>query len=128
MPTLSVRVTPAAVTQIRALGGCLRVSLEPGGCCGTTYVFGLSACPGDLLTNLGAGLTLTLSLEAAVVLAGARLDYSARLKPPRFRVLAGPNTPERCACNRSFGRPFPGKATPQCRAYAPMPWDEVRSS
>lgn len=125
MPTPDVRVSPAAVTQLRALGGGLRIGLEPGGCCGTTYRFGLSARPGDVLTGLGAGLTLALSPEAAVVLTGARLEYSARVKPPRFRVLAGPNTPERCACNRSFGRPFPGKATPQCRAYQPMPWDEA---
>jgi iron-sulfur cluster assembly accessory protein len=114
--------TSAAQGEIRRLGGALRIGLDAGGCCGTSYVFGLDAQPGDL-SFTEAGLTLCLSPAAAAVLTGARLDYGARLRPPRFRVLANPNTPERCACNRSFGRPFPGKATKACRAYEPMPWD-----
>lgn len=117
----SPRLTPAALAQIRALGGTLRVGLEPGGCCGVAYVFALEPQPDDILHSI-EGIVLALSPAAAEVLAGARLDYGARLSPPRFRVTANPNTPHRCACNRSFGAPFPGKATPQCRAYDPMPW------
>ena len=122
MSGLPFTLTPAAQGEIRRLGGTLRVGLEAGGCCGTSYVFALDRQPGDLLLT-DVDLTLRLSPAAALILTGARLDYGARLKPPRFRVLANPNTPERCACNRSFGSPFPGKVTPQCRAYEPMPWD-----
>ncbi|GAA5513487.1 iron-sulfur cluster insertion protein ErpA [Deinococcus carri] len=116
------QLTPAALAQIRTLGSVLRVSLEPGGGCGTAYAFALAAQPGDLTHDLGS-VTLALSPEVARVLTGARLDYGARLKPPRFRVLAHPNTPHRCACNRSFGVPFPGRVTPECRAYQPMLWN-----
>ncbi|WP_293911700.1 iron-sulfur cluster assembly accessory protein [Deinococcus sp.] len=114
-------MTSAALEEIRRLGGTLRVGLEAGGCCGASYMFGLRGQPGDLWFT-DADLTLCLSPDALLILSGARLDYGARIKPPRFRVLANPNTPQRCACNRSFGLPFPGKATPQCRAYEPMPW------
>lgn len=118
---LPVTVTPAARDEIRALGGCLRVSLEDGGCCGTAYVFGLTSDPSDVIFT-DDNIILSLSAAAGTVLAGAKLDYGARLNPPRFRVLNNPNTPLRCACNRSFGRPFPGKCTPDCRAYCLLPW------
>ena len=116
-----IHLTTAARQQIRRLGGYLRISLEPGGCCGTAYAFALAGQAGDLHFTED-DLTLSLSANAAAVLAGAKLAYGHRLKPPRFRILNNPNTPLRCACNRSFGQPFPGKATPQCLAYAPMPW------
>lgn len=32
-------VTRAAIDQLTALGGAVRIDLEDGGCCGTTYVF-----------------------------------------------------------------------------------------
>lgn len=116
-------LTAAARQKITDLGGALRVFLEDGGCCGTAYAFGAELPhPGDHVWTDGA-LTLACPAAARPLLGGAKLDYGARLKPPRFRVLANPNTPLRCACNRSFGRPFPGKVTPQCRAYRPMPWD-----
>ena len=38
-------VTRAAVGQIEMLGGSLLVDVEPGGCCGTTFVF--STVDGD---------------------------------------------------------------------------------
>lgn len=118
---LPVTLTQAAREQIRALGRCLRLSLEEGGCCGRTYAFGLFGQPADLVFTEG-DLILRMTSETQAVLAGATLDYGARLTLPRFRVLNNPNTPQRCACNRSFGQPFPGKSTPHCRAYCPMPW------
>ena len=104
-----------------ALGGVLRISLEPGGCCGTAYAFALTRQENDMVFS-EESVELRFSPEAASVLYGATLDYGDRLKPPRFRVLNNPNTPLRCACNRSFGQPFPGRATPDCRASCPMPW------
>ena len=116
-------VTRAAVEQIEAVGGSVRVDVEPGGCCGLTYVFSAEpprrddhgfGCPGAVLTVSGTALPL---------LTGARLDWSGRVRPPRFRVLANPNTPARCPCNRSFGADRPGRGQPDCRAATPMPWD-----
>lgn len=116
-------VTAAAVEQIEAVGGTVRVDVEPGGCCGSTYVF--SAGPAAVAdVGFGCpGAVLAVSPAALPLLTGARLDYSGRVKPPRFRVLGNPNTPERCPCNRSFGAPWPGRGQPGCRAATPMPWD-----
>ncbi|MDB4894354.1 MAG: HesB/YadR/YfhF family protein, partial [Firmicutes bacterium] len=117
--------TDAAARQIAALtnqtGAALRIELRPGGCCGTYYQFTLSPPhPGDV----PAGASVYLQPEAAAILTGATLDYGARLKPPRFRVLRSPNTPEKCPCGRSFGAPFPGRPTLHCQAYRPIYWDQ----
>ena len=116
-------LTQAARDQIRLLGGSLRLWLEAGGCCGTTYAFGLEGSEADLEFQ-DRDVTLFCTPEAVTLLTGAKLDYGVRLKPPRFRILSNPNTPQRCACNRSFGQKFPGKVTSACRAYCRMPWDE----
>lgn len=116
-------VTGAAVEQIEAVGGSVRVDVEDGGCCGRTYVF-TPAPPAASDRGFGCrGAVLAVSESALPLLTGARLDYSARIKPPRFRVIGNPNTPDRCPCNRSFGREWPGRGQPECRAYEPMPWD-----
>ena len=57
------------------------------------------------------------------VLTGATLDYGSDLHPPRFRVIRNPNTPVRCACNRSFGPALAGPRHPDCRSRDGMPWD-----
>ncbi len=116
-------VTPAAVEQIEAVGGTVRVDVEGGGCCGLTYVF-TSGRPAASDHRFGCpGAVLCVSEDALPLLTGARLDYSGRVKPARFRVLGNPNTPQRCPCNRSFGRQWPGRGEPDCRATTPMPWD-----
>ncbi|WP_164544977.1 HesB/IscA family protein [Antribacter gilvus] len=116
-------VTRAAIGQIEALGGAVRLTVEDGGCCGLTYHF--TDAPGsDGDERFGCpGAELYVSAPAVEVLQGARLDWSGRIKPPRFRVLANPNTPLRCPCNRSFGKEWPGRGQPGCRAATPMPWD-----
>lgn len=114
-------LTPAAREEIRSLGGSLSIALMEGGCCGVTYLFTLDQQESQIALAED-DLFIHLTPEALAVLRGAKLDYGARLNPPRFRVLNNPNTPQRCACSRSFGRPFPGKTTPRCRAYCPMPW------
>ena len=92
----------------------VRIDIEEGGCCGSTWVFSqaepassdqVCGCPGALLAVSAAALAL---------LAEARLDYGAKLKPPRYRVLGTPG--ERCPCRRSFGHPWPGPGQPDCRA------------
>lgn len=116
---MAMRLTPQAEAKLRELAG-VRLTVEPGGCCGTCYRFRLGGpVDGDRVVAPG----LALSPEAAAVLQGALLDYGAGLKPPRFRVLRNPNTPVKCPCGRSFGRPFPGKSTPVCEAYRAMDWD-----
>ena len=116
-------VTPAAVAQIEAVGGTVRVDVADGGCCGRTYEF-TPGPAGDGDEGFGCpGAVLAVSATALPLLTGARLDYSARIKPPRFRVLGNPNTTDRCPCNRSFGEQWPGRGQPDCRATAPMPWN-----
>lgn len=116
-------VTAAAVAQIEAVGGSVRVDVVDGGCCGRTYEF-TTGPPGHGDEGFGCpGAVLAVSAPALLLLTGARLDYSARVKPSRFRVLANPNTPDRCPCNRSFGSEWPGRGQPDCRAATPMPWE-----
>lgn len=115
-------VTTAAVEQIEAVGGAVRVDLQAGGCCGSTYVFTAEPAARADLTFGCPGALLAVSRGALQVLTGAKLDYSGRMKPPRFRVIGNPNTPERCPCNRSFGDQWPGRGQPDCRARTPMPW------
>lgn len=121
-------VTAGAVEAIVALGGAVRVDVGPGGCCGTTYLFELvdpDAPHAGTDTSYGCpGAWLVVSATAVEVLRGATLDYSASLKPPRFRVLNNPTTEHVCPCKRSFGDAWPGPRQPTCRSYAPMPWDD----
>lgn len=119
-------VTRAAIDEITSLSGAIRIDLAEGGCCGTTYVFSQEDLEGSEVgdTPYGCpGAWLIVSSTAAAVLPGATLDYSGRLKPPRFRILGNPNTEHMCACRRSFGQPWPGPRQPTCRSYQPMPWD-----
>ncbi len=134
-------VTPAAIDELVTLGGAVRVDVEPGGCCGTTFVYEVvdGAVPDEAVLDGAAddadptlagdvfygcpGAWLIVSRAAEEVLVGATLDWSGRVRPPRFRVLANPNTEHVCPCRRSFGTPWPGPRQPTCRAYLPMPWD-----
>lgn len=122
-------VTRAAIDAIEALGGAVRIDVESGGCCGTSYSFERvdgevegAAAGGERYGCPGAWLIV--SPAAAEVLPGATLDYGARLKPPRFRVPRNPNVADACPCRRSFGGPWPGPRQPTCRSYEPMPWDD----
>ena len=113
-------LTPAAIAKIKSLPGPLRIALRSGGCCGSYCHFEVApAQPGDLPLTTG-GVTFYLAPGAAQVLQGARLDWGESLKPPRFRVLRNPNTPQKCPCGRSFGRSWPGRCQPGCQAYEPM--------
>jgi iron-sulfur cluster assembly accessory protein len=114
-------VTPAAVNEL-ARQGCVRLLLVASGCCGTAYAFSAESPGADDDVYGCDGARLAVSPAALAVLAGARLDYGAGLSPPRFRVLANPNTPVRCPCNRSFGEPWPGRRMPSCQSREPMPW------
>lgn len=121
-------VSRAAIEAIEALGGAVRVDLEDGGCCGTAYAFSLVDAEDEQVqgdARYGCpGAWLFVTEAVGEVLAGATLDYGARLRPPRFRVSRNPNTEHVCACRRSFGQPWPGPRQPACRSYLPMPWDE----
>lgn len=119
-------VTKAAREQIRALGGRLYIGTEPGGCCGTSYVFsaGSRAACSDLDEFDADDAVVVMEPETTQLLSGAKLDYSGRIRPPRFRVLKNPNTQDVCPCKRSFGKPWPGSGERACRAYVPMEWDE----
>ena len=112
-------VTPAAIAQIADLGGAVLIDLENGGCCGTTYVFRALAEDEEIdADRYGCqGAWLVVGEQAARVMPGATLDYGAKLRPPRFRVLKNPNTPDVCPCRRSFGQPWPGRGHSQCRSY-----------
>lgn len=122
-----MQLTEAAREKIRALaradgrpGAGLRITVEPGGCCGTFYYMSVDvARAGDEVITV-SGAWLLLARDDALRMAGARLDYRAGLKPPRFRV-HNPGSPYRCPCGRSFGAPWAGKS-PGCRAYEPPPW------
>lgn len=120
-------VTPRAIAAIDHLGGAVRLDLEPGGCCGTFYAFTLLAGDtqpqGDDMRFGCDGAWLHVSAAARAVLDGAVLDHAPTLRPPRFRVLRNPNVADSCPCRRSFGRPWPGPGSAECRSYLPMPWD-----
>ncbi len=117
------QVSEAAISQLELVGGSVRVDIGTGGCCGQKYMFTADApLPGDHVFGC-PGATLALSPVALATLTGAKLDYGARLKPPRFRVTGNPNTPLRCPCNRSFGAEWPGRGQPDCQSELPMPWD-----
>lgn len=118
------RVSKAAIDKIEAVGGTVRFTIEDGGCCGLSYSFHSSSGEPDDERFGCPGAELFLPQSVLSVLTGARLDYSDRIKPPRFRVLRNPNTPDRCPCGRYFGGEWPGRGQPGCRAYAPMPWDD----
>lgn len=105
------RVSEAAVDQIVAVGGSMRVDITPGGCCGRTYVFTADApdagdevfgCPGrGLGTQPGRGgrhdrgeAGLWCRPEAAAVPRSGESEYAAALPVPPFlwRGMARPRT------------------------------------
>ncbi|EWS81362.1 iron-sulfur cluster assembly accessory protein [Brachybacterium phenoliresistens] len=119
-------VTRAAVAQIVALGGAVHIGLGSGGCCGTVYAYAVLENPAEAsgAALFGCpGAWLLVAPEALDVLTGSTLDYSARIRPPRFRVLRNPRTEHVCPCRRSFGTAWPGAGSASCRSYEPMPWD-----
>ena len=122
-------VTDAAVSQIETLGGRVLIDLEAGGCCGTAFAFSALTeameQPSHAQEYGCPGAWLIVSKAAGEIMTGAVLDYSDRLKPPRFRVLRNPNTPDICPCKRSFGAAWQGPGSPRCRSYLPMPWDDT---
>ena len=124
------RVTKTAVDQIEALGGAVRISIVRGGCCGYVFCFTASDTadvPGaleDSHSRYGCeGAWLYVSRDADELLESALLDYSPRIRPPRFRVLKNPNTQDVFPCKRSFGALWPGAGHEDCVSYLPMPWD-----
>ncbi|WP_394163048.1 HesB/IscA family protein [Galactobacter valiniphilus] len=118
-------VSRAAIDQIEALGGTVRIGVEPGGCAGSSLNFALPGPGASRAVRFGCpGAWLEVEPAALEALRGATLDYSARIRPPRFRVLRNPSTSNACPCKRSFGDPWPGAGHPACRAYLPMPWDD----
>lgn len=120
-------VTQAAIDEIERLGGHVRVELTDGGCCGIAYAFTIpeaDSARDPTRHRYGCeGAWLSISDEASAILDGATLDYASRLRPPRFRVIRNPNTEHVCPCRRSFGAPWPGAGSANCRSYLPMPWD-----
>lgn len=118
-------VTRSAIEAIEHLGGVVRIGVGAGGCCGQFWTFSLGGKGADTsVKRFGCpGAWLEVVDPALELLTGATLDYGARLKPPRFRVLRNPNTAEVCPCKRSFGSTWPGPRQPGCRSYEPMPWD-----
>lgn len=121
------RVTPAAIDKIASLGGALRLGVVPGGCSGQAFEFSTGApepaAPGWQAFGC-PDAWLHVHDRALDVMRGAILDYSERLRPPRFRILRNPSASNPCPCRRSFGEPWPGAGSPHCRSYLPMPWDE----
>lgn len=102
----------------------LRIQLLPGGCSGTYYHFTISKVEeNDIVFNFEQNIKVYLDSATSLLLQGSTIDYKQTLKPPRFRVLKNPNTPLKCPCGRSFGNPYPGKVTPDCKAYTRMVWD-----
>lgn len=121
-------VTPTAIQKIEDVGGSVRIDLVDGGCCGTAYDFRAHrVIRSSAARARGWSMQLLVSHAAMEILPGTKLDYSDRVRPPRFRVINNPNTPLRaplrCPCNRSFGSTWPGRCQPNCRAKTPMPWD-----
>lgn len=105
----------------------MRIDLVDGGCCGTAYDFAVHPVTSTDEVFGCEGAWLVVSRAAMEILPGTKLDYSDRVRPPRFRVINNPSTPLRaplrCPCNRSFGSAWPGRCQPSCRAKTPMPWD-----
>jgi Fe-S cluster assembly iron-binding protein IscA len=59
------KVTEAAIREMSDAGGCVRLDLEPGGCCGTAYSFAASLPRGvDLVFGCdGAQLAVVRKLS-----------------------------------------------------------------
>lgn len=120
-------VTAAAVAEISRLPGNVLIDVTSGGCCGRSYAFRLlddaHEAPSGSQRFGCEGAWLHVTPAALSVLSGATLDHRSQLRPPRFRVLRNPNTPDTCPCRRSFGSAWPGPGQDTCRSYEPMPWD-----
>ena len=116
-------VTATAIRKIEDVGGAARLDLVDGGCGGTAYDVSTREVEASDHVFSCEGAWLIVSDAAMGILPGTKLDYSDRVKPPRFRSIDNPNTPLRCPCNRSFGAMWPGRCQPECRAKTPMPWD-----
>ena len=120
-PALAIH--PSAWDEIVRLGGTLRVHLEPLGCSGYFYSFPLDRpCEDDIVLRRGEA-RICIEQEAWPYVAGGKLDYRSKLKPPRFRILGVPHGMPRCPCNRSFNEEYPGYETEVCQAMTPMPWE-----
>lgn len=122
-----MRLTESALRQIQRLlaaegrpGYSLRISLQPGGCSGQFIYFGVERKQeGDHTIAAGEAL-IYVDQGLAALLEGVTLDYSDRIRPPRFRF-RNLRADHRCACGRSIGSPYLGKSQ-QCRAYELPPW------
>lgn len=88
-------VTRAAVEAIESFGGALRIDVEEGGCCGTTYSFSLVEAESQTVAGdeqYGCtGAWLFVSPGAAPVLRGATL---ALRRQPETSAVPHPAKPQ----------------------------------
>jgi iron-sulfur cluster assembly accessory protein len=104
-----VTLTPKAAAQIKTRlakenkpGGCLRLSVTPGGCSGLNYEFTWVAepGPGDLVTELD-GAKLAVEPMSSLYVNGSTVDYFSSMMRSGFEV-KNPNATASCNCGTSF--------------------------
>ena len=112
--TLTIEVTPAAITQIKKLVAKraaegkapegLRVGLRGGGCDGFSYVFEWADKPADEkrdhVMTFGEGVRVFIDKKSMLYLAGTTLNFVTGLMGHGFKF-ENPNVKGQCGCGES---------------------------
>ena len=101
-----ITFTPTAIARWRAEhpdGGCVRVSIEAGGCAGLKYVLAAAAAPeaGDPVFA-HEGLAVSCPARDLALLSGLVVDYVEAMVGGGYRF-DNPNAGRSCGCGQSFG-------------------------
>ena len=105
---MQLKITPAAVTELRA-GGVnadtyLRLAVVPGGCAGMSYNMFVDDAlnEGDQLVYQAEDIRVITDPDSARYIDGLTIDFSDDLVESGFR-LTNPNAHNSCGCGSSFG-------------------------
>ena len=114
-----IRITPKAVTELRALlaekqapaGTGLRLSVERGGCAGLSYSISLAQpAEGDGVVEKD-GLLFIVAKDSSGFLGGSEVDYEDSLNDSGFKI-HNPNAVRSCGCGTSFELADKGSPVP----------------
>lgn len=106
--TTPLQISEAAIKQLTTVlsqkpGGCLRITVQPGGCNGFEYQLNLDTQinSDDVVVNPTEHVKVIIDETSLELIFGAELDYETDLIGSAFKI-KNPKATSACGCGNSF--------------------------